>query len=392
MKKLSELTFGLEGQKMFQILAKAQGLERAGRQIVHFEIGDPQFDTPKNIVDAAVSALRSGKTHYTCSSGLFELRVAAAEATEKSRGFKPELSQLLVTPGANYQLRLVIGCSIEPGEEVIVPDPGFVSYASLIKNAKAIPVSAPLYEKNNFRLNPDDVEKAITDKTRMIIINSPNNPTGAVMTADEIKRMYEIAKEKDLWLVSDEVYARTIYGDFKEKFCSPSKYDFCKERTIIVNGFSKAYAMTGWRLGVVTGPSELIEKMTLLLESELSCVSPFVQLAGIEALRGSQELKFEMRDAYRKRKEVAVEGLNSLPGIRCVHPEGAFYAFPNITQTGFGSEEFADFMLREADVALCPGNFFGKYGEGYARICFATSVENIELGIGRMRKALEERV
>ena len=391
MKRISYLAKNLRGQKMFQVLAKAKELERKGKSIIHFEIGDPDFDTPANIVNAARESLKRGETHYAISSGLLELKVAAADVTKKSRGFEPDLNQLLVTPGANYQIRLAIGCAVNPGEEIIIPDPFFVSYKSLIINNGSIPVEIPVNEENEFRLDPDDVEKAITNKTRMIAINSPNNPTGAVMTPNEIKRIYEIAEEHGLYLLSDEIYSRIIYDDSETEFSSPSKFDLCKERTIVINGFSKAYAMTGWRLGIATGPSDLIERMGLLLESEVSCVSPFVQRAGIEALISGQEATFEMREEYRKRKDILVQGLNSIDDINCVMPKGAFYAFSNITKTGFTSEGFMNFMLEEAGVAVCPGNYFGTNGEGYIRICYANSIENIEMGLERMKFALKSR-
>jgi len=391
MKKLSDASNRLKGQEMFQILTKAKELERQGKDIIHFELGDADFDTPKNIVDAACDSLRKGDTHYASSQGLFELKIAAADITVRSRKFKPDLDQLLVTPGANSQVYYAITCAINPGEEVIVPDPGFVSYFSIIDLVGAKAVRVPLYEENEFRLRPDDVERAITPNTRMIIINSPSNPTGAVMQEEEIERIYEIAEKHDVYLLSDEIYARMFYSEANDKFSSPSKYDYCRERTIVVNGFSKSYAMTGWRLGVVTGPANLIEKMTLMLETTTSCVSPFVQKAGIEALRGDQQQTFDMMEEYRKRRDLIVEGLNSIPGIVCLKPKGAFYVFPNIKATGLTCREFADFMLKKAGVALSPGTIFGKYGEGYVRLAYANSMENIKLGIERMKKALQNR-
>ena len=266
MKRLSDAACRLEGQKMFQILARANELERQGKEILHFELGDPDFNTPQNIVEAACKSLKEGETHYAPSSGLLELKMGAADVTVRSRGFKPDLDQLLVTAGANVQIYYAVASAVNPGEEVIVPDPGFVSYFSILKFVGANPVRVPLFEKNEFKLNPNDVEKAITDKTRMIIINSPSNPTGAVMTENEIKRIYEIAKKNDVYLLSDEIYARMVYKEANTNHFSPSRYDSCRERTIVINGFSKSYAMTGWRLGVVTGPSDLISKMGLLLE------------------------------------------------------------------------------------------------------------------------------
>lgn len=391
MKKLSDLANRLEGQKMFQILAKTQELERMGKEIIHFEIGDPDFDTPRNIKDSVYEALKRGHTHYTDSSGLFELKVAAADVTTGSRGFRPNLDQLLVTPGANYQIHLALRCAVNPEEEVIIPDPSFVSYHSLIKNIGAKPVGIQLREENEFRLNPEDVNKAVNNKTKMIILNSPSNPTGAVMTKKEFEEIYEIAEKNDIYLLSDEIYARMIYKNADTQFYSPSQIDSCKERTIVVNGFSKSYAMTGWRLGVATGPSKLIKKMGLLLESELSCVPPFIQWAGIEALKGSQEPIEEMIKEFRKRRNTIVKGLNNISGIKCVNPKGAFYVFPNITATGLTSQKFTDFMLEKAGVALCPGTFFGDYGEGYVRLCYANSIENIERGIERIGYVLKNR-
>jgi aspartate aminotransferase len=391
MMRLSESAKRLEGQKMFQILAKAQELERHGKNILHFEIGDPDFDTPKNIVEEACYSLKKGYTHYASSSGMLELKVAAADVTEKSRGFRPDLNQILVTPGANVQIYYALACAVNPGEEVRIPNPGFVSYRSIINFIGAKAISIPLYEKNEFRLNPGEVEKAVTNKTKMIIINSPNNPTGAVMKREEIEEVYEISKKHNIYLLSDEIYARMIYSDSETKFNSPSKYDSCKERTIVVNGFSKSYAMTGWRLGVVTGPAELIEKMGLLLEITSSCVSPFIQKSGIEALKGSQEPIKLMVEEFRKRRDLTLEGLNSIPNISCSKPKGAFYAFPNISKTKMKSEEFCDYVLKEAGVALCPGSFFGSYGEGYVRFCYANSLDNIEKGIERIRNVLKNR-
>jgi len=388
MRRLSEKAMRLEGQKMFQILAKTKELEKQGKQILHFEIGDPDYDTPEKVVDAVCKSLKDGNTHYTTSSGLLKYREIAAEVTQRSRGFKPKVSQILVTPGANVQIFYAVACAVNPGEEVIISDPAFVSYNAIIKFCGANPVKVPLFERHQFRLNPDDVEKAITNQTRMIIINSPHNPTGAVMTEEEMRRIFEIAEKYDIYLVSDEVYARMIYKDSETGFSSPSKYDECKVRTIVVHSFSKSYAMTGWRIGAVTGPEDIIEKMGLLLETTTSCVSPFLQEAAIEALLGSQKPIEKMVGEFRVRRDLIVEGLNSLPGVSCIKPKGAFYVFPNIQETGYTSEQFADLMLEEAGVAVCPGNFFGEHGEGHVRFCYANSVENINRAIEKMRNVL----
>lgn len=373
---------------MFQILTLTRELERQGKEILHFELGDPDFDTPVYIIDAAIAALRSGETHYVSSAGLRELKEAAADVTVRSRGFRPDLNQLLVCPGVNVMIFYAASCLVNPTEEVIVPDPGFVSYFSILKFLGIKIIRVPLYEENEFRLNPEDVKKAITPNTRMIIINSPSNPTGAVMKDDEIREIYEIARQYDLYLLSDEIYARMIYEEAGTKHHSPGKYDHCKERTIIANGFSKSYAMTGWRLGVATGPEEVISKMALLLETTTSCVSPFIQKAGIEALRGSQEPIFRMVEEYRKRRDALVDGLNSLPGVSCLKPKGAFYVFPNIKKTGMTSEEFTELMLYKAGVALAPGPIFGEHAQGYVRLCYTTSLEVIHKAIERMRTVL----
>ena len=387
MRRLSDMAKRLQGQEMFQILEKARKMEREGKTIIHFELGDPDFNTPENIVNACSNSIKKGDTHYCPSSGLLEFKVAAANSTEKGRRkFRPDLDQLLVTQGANVQIYYAIACTVNPGEDIIVPDPGFVSYFSIINSLGINAVRVPVYEKNGFRLNPKDVDEAITDKTRMVIINSPSNPLGAVMTPDEIREIYQIAEKKDLYLLSDEIYTRIIYDG--EKFSSPSIFDKCKERTIIVNGFSKAYAMTGWRLGVVTGPKEVIEKMGLLLETQTSCTVPFIQRAGIEALEGDQKQVSSMVNQYKERRDILVEGLNSLSGVSCLKPQGAFYVFPNIIQTGMNSKEFTDFMLDKAGVSVTPGNVFGKYGEGYVRLSYANSIENIKNGISRMDYAL----
>lgn len=393
MPKLSEAANRIIGQRMFQILAKTQELERQGKEIIHFEIGDPDFSTPENIVNAAYQSLKRGETHYTNSSGMFQLKIAAIEASEKGvRKFKPTINQVLVTPGANAQIYYAIACGVNPGEEIIIPDPSFVSYNSIISflGMKAVPVE--LKEENEFRLDPEDVLKKITDKTRMIIINSPQNPTGSLMTEEEIRRIYEIAEKYDLYLLSDEIYSRMIYKDRLTEFFSPSMIDQCKKRTIIINGFSKSYAMTGWRIGVVTGPEDIIKKMGMLLETTTSCVSPFIQRAGIEALKGSQEPIKNMVEEFRKRRDLLVNGLNTLPGVSCIIPHGAFYAFANIKKTGMTSEEFSDLMLNEAGVSICPGNYFGKAGEGYVRFCYANSEENIKRAIDRMYYVLKKRI
>jgi len=388
MKKLSRIASRIDGQPMFKLLEKAQKLEKEGRRIIHFEIGDPDFATPKNISNAAINAIKNEYTHYVSSFGLTEFREKICEATEKSRGFRPNLDQVLITPGANIAIFYAISCIVNPKEEIIVPDPGFPTYYSTIKMCDAIPVRVPLLESNNFRMNPKDIENSITKKTKMIIINSPQNPTGSVMTEEEIKMTYEIAKKHDIFLYSDEIYARMIYKN--SVFNSPSVFDKCQEHTIISNGFSKAFAMTGWRLGAVIGPSYIIEKMRLLLETTSSCVPPFIQKAGIEAIEGDQSLQKKMYEEYEIRRDLIVNGINSISGLSCVVPGGAFYVFVNIKKTGMTSEEFCDYVLEDSGVAMLPGTSFGQFGEGFIRICYAVGQSDINDALKRIKISINK--
>ena len=388
MKKLSELSKRIDGQPMFKLLDKVKKLEHEGRDIIHFEIGDPDFETPENIVDAGIDAIKNGFTHYTSSFGLKEFRQKICETTERSRGFKPNLNQVLVTPGANIAIFYAISCIVDPGEEVIVPDPGFPTYYSIIKMCNVVPVRVPLLESNKFRMNPKDIENSITEKTRMIVINSPQNPTGSVMTEEEIKMTYDIAKKYDLFVYSDEIYARMIYKD--SVFSSPSIFDKCLERTIISNGFSKAFAMTGWRLGAVIGPPSVIEKMRLLLETTSSCVPPFIQKAGIEAIEGEQTSQKNMYVEYEKRRDLIVNGINSITELTCVAPGGAFYVFVNIKKTGMTSETFCEYVLEDSGVAMLPGTSFGQFGEGFIRICYAVGQNEIKDALERIKKSISK--
>jgi aspartate aminotransferase len=390
MKSLSNVAYQIDGQPMFKLLDLAQKLEREGKEILHFELGEPDFDTPSNIVNVACDALKSGHTHYTSSMGLYDLRKVAQKATFCSRGFLPNIEQVLVAPGANSIIYLAIKCLVNPSEEVIVPDPGFPTYYSAIKACGAKPVTVKLKEENQFRLDPNDLENAITNKTRLIILNTPSNPTGSVMLPDEIKQVAEIVRKHDVYLLSDEIYGRLIFNNEK-LFLSPSYIDHCKERTIILNGFSKAFAMTGWRLGVAIGPEEVIEKMGLLVSTIVSCVPPFIQKAGIEAITGDQSALIKMKNEYDKRRRILVDGLNTIDGISCIEPEGAIYAFPNIKRTGMNSNEFANFVLEKAGIALLPGNNFGEAGEGFVRICYVNTTANIVKAINKIKEALGRR-
>ncbi len=372
---------------MFKVLGRVQEMEKQGRNIIHFEIGDPDFSTPESITEAACRSLRAGETHYTNSMGLRDFREVVRDVTQTSRGFRPELEQVLITPGANIIIYYAIRCLVEPGEEVIVPDPGFPTYYSAIDLCGVTPVRVPLREENGFRMAPEDIAARITDRTRLIIINSPQNPTGAVMTRKELDAVVDIAREHDVYLLSDEIYARMVYAGSAD-FYSPARRDSCRERIIITNGFSKAFAMTGWRLGCAIGPADVIEKMGLLLQTTASCVPPFIQRAGIEAVQGPQEAVWNMMAEYRARRDLLVEGLNQLPGVKCLTPGGAFYAFANITGTAMDDTAFANLMLERAGVALLPGSNFGEHGKGFVRLCYANSRPNIQEGLRRMSAAL----
>jgi len=387
-KKLSKTASNIDGQPMFQILDSIKKLENEGKEILHFEIGDPDFETPENIIDAAHNAMKNGFTHYTSSFGLIDFRQKICEATENSRGFKPDINQVLVTPGANIAIYYAVLCLVDSGYEVIVPDPGFPTYYSIIKMCGTHPVRVPLKEENGFRMNPNDVEKAITEKTRLIIINSPQNPTGSVMTKDEQNAVYEIAEKNDVYLYSDEIYARMIYDN--AEFYSTSINDKCLERTIISNGFSKSFAMTGWRLGAVIGPTDVIERMGILLQTTSSCVSPFIQKAGIEAISGDQTAVKKMLSEYQSRRDMLLDGLNSIDGISCIQPGGAFYVFANIKKTGMSSEEMANYLLTDAGVAVLPGTNFGKFGEGYIRLCYATDKDSIIKAIEQIKISISK--
>jgi len=390
MKKLSQAAHHIEGQPMFKLLARAQEMERRGKEIVHFEIGDPDFGTPPNIVEAACASLHKSETHYISSMGLNDMRAAVRQVTKTSRGFAPDLDQVLITPGANIVIYYAVRCLVEAGEDVVIPSPYFPTYLSVLHFCGVNPVFIPLKEENEFRMNPRDIRSRITAKTRLIIINSPHNPTGSVMTRQELDEVYDIAEENDVYLLSDEVYSRMIYTP-PGAFYSPSMRDQCKRRTIITNGFSKAFAMTGWRLGCVIGPADVIDKMGLLLQTTASCVPPFIQRAGLEAMLGPQDHVWKMIKEYRERRDLLVQRLNNLPGVTCLKPEGAFYVFPNIQGTGMDDETFAEVMLEEAGVAMLPGSNFGPDGRGYVRMCYANSPANIIKGVERMEQCLRKK-
>ena len=389
MKKLSDAAHHIHGQPMFQLLEKAEAMEKEGRRILHFEIGTPGFDSPPRVVRAAAEALASGKTRYVNSLGVAELREAICEYTASDLGFKPALNQILVLP-ANAGIYFLMRCVVNPGEEILVPDPAFSSYYSAIDFMGAKAVRLPLKEENEFQITGEHIFQKMTAKSRLLVLNSPHNPTGSVITPENMKSLAEAAKKNDLYVLSDEVYRKVIYG--KNLPASPSFSDHCRERTIVLNSFSKSHAMSGWRLGYVIGPPDVIEKMGLLLQTILSCVPPFIQYGGVEALKvQTDEAVKPMVAELNKRRDVIVRGLNSIPGVRCRVPEGAFYVFPDIRGTGMDARRFAGLMLEKAGVALLPGTDFGEYGEGHVRLSYSTNpVEIIEEAILKMKTVMQE--
>jgi aspartate/methionine/tyrosine aminotransferase len=370
----------------FEVLAKAKALEKQGKDVVHLEIGEPDFDTPKNIKQAAMKALDAGYTHYGPSAGLPEFREAIAQYVSKTRGVKAEADEVVVTPGAKPIMFFSIFALVNPGDEVLYPNPGFPIYESLINfvEAKAVPI--PLLEKNDFRLDPEYVKKNITKKTKLIILNYPENPTGGILTKDDLKIIADcISNRDDVFVLADEIYSRIIY---EGKHDSIASLPGMKDKTILLDGFSKTYAMTGWRLGYGVMRKDLAQKVAQLMTNSNSCTSSFTQIAGIEALKGPQTEPERMVAEFKKRREVIVDGLNNIKGITCKKPRGAFYVFPNINGTGMDCRKLGDHLLYNAGVAVLPGTSFGKFGEGYLRLSFANSVENIKKALDRIGKAL----
>src|SRR5665213_771953 len=371
----------------FVVLARARELEAQGKDIIHLEIGEPDFDTAPNIIEAAKKALDAGYTHYGPAAGLMPFRKTIAEVEGARRGleFKPEM--VVVTPGAKPIMYYAIMAIINPGDEVLYPNPGFPIYESAIELAGGTPVPLPLVEATGFTFSIDDLKKRITPKTKMLIINSPQNPTGGILTQEDLKQIAELAVKHDLWVLADEIYCRVVYDGFKNY--TIASYPGMMERTIILDGFSKTYAMTGWRLGYGIMPKELAEVVAKLQTNVASCTASFIQIAGIEALTGPQQWVDDVVEEFRRRRDLIVDGMNSIPGFKCHKPLGAFYVFPNTTGTGMDSKTLASRILNEAGVACLSGHTFGKYGEGYVRFSYANSMQNIEKGVERIRKWIQ---
>ncbi len=369
----------------FETLAKARKLEAQGKHIIHLEIGEPDFDTPEHIRDAAKEALDNGFTHYGPSPGQMELRVAIAKHQSERQGYEISPERVIVTPGGKPVMFFTMMALIERGDEAIYPNPGFPIYESMIEYMGGTAVPVPLKEEFDFSLDVEQLRGLVTDATKLVVVNTPNNPCGSIIPRDDLQKIAEIAVERDLVVLSDEIYKDMYYdGDHDSITQFPDMID----RTIILDGFSKSYAMTGWRLGYGIFPEWLVEPVSRLMTNSVSCTSVFSQMAAIAALEGPQDSVSEMMEEFTARRDLVVEGLNSLPGVTCRVPRGAFYAFPNITGTGLSSKEFADRALSEAGVALLAGTAFGDYGDGYIRISFANSRENLREGIDRLRRML----
>ncbi|MDH5185483.1 MAG: pyridoxal phosphate-dependent aminotransferase [candidate division WOR-3 bacterium] len=388
MPKLAERMKRLGTETAFDVLRRAKALEQTGKEVIHLEIGEPDFDTPKNIKEAAKKALDEGWTHYGPSAGLPDFKALIAQEAGKLRNTKFNAEQVVVTPGAKPIMAFAIMAIVDDGDEVIYPNPGFPIYESMIEfmGGKAVPIQ--LREEFDFRLDVKEFIKLVTKKTKMIIVNSPQNPTGGVLTKDDLKVIADIARNNDIWVLSDEVYSRIIYDS---KFESIVQFPGLEDRLIILDGFSKTYAMTGWRLGYGIMPETMANWLAQIETNVNSCTASFVQRAGIEGLKGPQDEPARMTAEFKKRRDVIVEGLNQIKGISCKNPKGAFYVFPNIKKTGINGSELADRLLNEAGVACLSGTCFGKFGEGYIRFSYANSVENIKKALSKIEALLGKK-
>jgi aspartate/methionine/tyrosine aminotransferase len=369
----------------FEVLARARALEAEGRRIIHLEIGEPDFTTPGHIIEAGAKALRDGYTHYCPAPGLPVLREACAEHLSRHRGLAIDPARVLVAPGAKPFLFFGVLATCNPGDEVIYPNPGFPIYESVIRWAGATPVPLPLPEDRGFAFTAADLAERLTPKTKLVILNSPANPTGGIVHRALNVEIARLLAGHDCWILTDEVYSEMLYDAEHDTIAG---HEGLLERTILLDGFSKTFAMTGWRLGYAALPQALVEPITRLLINSVSCTAPAVQLAGVAALTGPRDEVHAMLAEFRVRRDAVVAGLNSLPGVTCVMPRGAFYAFPNISGTGLGARELADRLLDEAGVAVLAGTAFGEYGEGFLRLSYANSLENIEEALGSMRALL----
>jgi aspartate/methionine/tyrosine aminotransferase len=372
---------GTEGA--FEVLAKARRLEAEGKNVVHLEIGEPDFATPDNIVEAGISAMQNGYTHYTPASGIMEAREAVANFVSRTLKTSVDPLEVVLVPGSKNVLLFTLLACIEPGDEVILPDPGYPAYASQVNFIGAVPKTVTLREESGFRMDLDELASLVTPKTRMLIVNTPQNPTGGILTEEDVKFVCDLAHKHDLLLVSDEIYSQLVYGFHH---VSPLSHPGMRERTVLMDGLSKSYAMTGWRLGYAVAPRELAAKLDKLMINTSSCAAAFTQIAAIEALSSpeSEHAVLRMVKVFEHRRNLVVDGMNAIPGIRCARPQGSFYVFPNIEGTGFDEHELSDRLLAEAGVAVLPGTAFGHAGKGFIRLAYTQSEDELKRGIDRI--------
>jgi aspartate/methionine/tyrosine aminotransferase len=370
-------------ESAFDVLARARALEAEGREIVHLQIGEPDFDTPAHITEAAIQALRDGYTHYVPALGIPQLRDAIAQHISETRGINVERGNVCVSPGGKPIMFWTIMALCQEGDEVIVPDPSYPIYESMARVVGATVVPLPILESRNFTFAPEDLASRLTPRTKLVVLNSPANPTGGLFEKTDIEGIANVLRDHDCYILSDEIYSRMLYGGAGEHYSVAAEPDML-DRTIILDGFSKTYAMTGWRLGYGIFPLELIPHIDRLAVNSVSCTNAATQVAGVAALTGPQDCVTEMVAEFEKRRDFIVDGLNSIPGITCKKPLGAFYVFPNVTGLGLPSKVLADRILDEAGVAVLTGTAFGEYGEGYLRLSYANSIPNIQKALDRI--------
>ena len=378
---LTEAVTRLGTEGAFAVLARARALEAEGRDIVHLEIGEPDFETPPHVAEAGIAAIRAGETHYCQTAGLPVLREAAAASLTASRAVAIDPRRVLVANGAKPFLFFTVLATCGPGDEVVYPDPGFPIYESAVRFAGAVPVPLPLREDRRFSFDPAELEQLVNERTRLVILNAPQNPTGGVIPLADLERAAAAIVRTPAWVLTDEVYSRITYDVEAPSIASlPGLLD----RTILLDGFSKTFSMTGWRLGYAAVPPELVDPLTRLIVNSTSCVPPFVQLAGVAALEGPQDAVTAMVAEFRRRRDYLVPALNAIPGISCVQPGGAFYAFPNVSALPATADEIAERLLDEAGVAVLAGSAFGSHATDHLRISYASSLENLELAVARI--------
>ena len=381
--KLADRMSRLSGEGAFEVLQRARALEAKGRHVIHLEIGEPDFETPPHVIEAGKKALDDGWTHYGPTPGDPELRAAIAAHIGETRGLKGlGVENVTVVPGGKPMIFLPILAFVQEGDEVIIPNPGFPTYESMVKFAGGVPVPVPLIEERQFSFDLNVLKDRLSPKTKMLILNSPQNPTGGVIPAEDIRALAGLIRERDIVVLSDEIYSRIYFGD---QPLSIASVDGMQDRTIILDGFSKIYAMTGWRLGYGVMPKWMAEAVNMLMVNSNSCTASFTQRAGLAALTGPQDEAVKMVAEFRKRRDFFIKGLNEIPGVRCQVPDGAFYAFPNIAGTGWKSKALADALLDKAGVAGLSGTAFGAFGEGYLRFSMANSLDNLMESVARIK-------